>query len=147
MAIIGFFVAFADSQFSADERKMMGVVFTLLRVAMVAILVTTLTFWMLSGFAITPFILAELLVIVVLFINAILMTAHIMPKSLGPALQAGSWYTLGTLAALVPLDLTNFGLVTFILAYIAGLVLAIAIVNGIMGVFKKKQTPPTQPPA
>ncbi|HEY0964349.1 MAG TPA: hypothetical protein VGE31_00970 [Candidatus Paceibacterota bacterium] len=144
LAIVSFLVALADGNMEPGERRMLGVIFKVLRVAMVAILVTTLGL-MLLGMEVTSFVMAQLIVIAMLYVNAILMTKHIMPKTLGPAVQAGTWYTLGTLTALVPLDLTNFGLVTFILIYIAILVLAIAIVNGLMGALKKKTPAPAQP--
>ncbi len=75
------------------------------------------------------------------------MTLRLMPSTFGPALQAGSWYTLGTLAALVPLGLTTFTLTEFFLGYITWLILAIAIVNGVMAILKhKKQKQQAQTP-
>jgi hypothetical protein len=57
-----------------------------------------------------------------------------MPSNFGPALQAGSWYTLGTLAALVPLGLTGFNITEFFMVYVTWLVLAVSIVNGVMAI-------------
>jgi hypothetical protein len=42
LAIINFFVAIADSKIDETERIMMGVVYTVLKVAMVLILTTTI---------------------------------------------------------------------------------------------------------
>ncbi len=42
LAIINFFVAIADGAIDETERKMMGVVYKVLRVAMVLILITTI---------------------------------------------------------------------------------------------------------
>lgn len=144
LAIINFFAAIADGTIDPSERRMMGIVYVVLRIAMVAILATTVlllaieyssaNLWSLSGFA-----YAQILVIFVLYVNALLMTAHLVPSTFGPAIQAGSWYTLGTLAALASLQITTFGFLQFLLAYIAWIVLAIGIVNGVMAIMKSKQ--------
>lgn len=143
LAIANFFVAIADGGISPDERRMMGVVYIVLRIAMILILITTLCLLAAQYNAGTlyfgPFFIAQLTVIAVLFINAMLMTAHIVPSNFGPAIQAGNWYTLGTLAALVPLNLTGFSLMHFFLAYITWIVLAISIVNAIMAIQMAKR--------
>ncbi len=143
LAIVSFLVALADGNMEASERRMLGVIFKVLRISMVAILITTLGLVFL-GMEVSNFVIAQFIVIAVLYVNAILMTKHLMPKTFGPALQAGSWYTLGLLAALLPLGLTEFSLLTFGLSYAAWLVLAIAIVNGLMGGIKKIQSTPSQ---
>ena len=108
---------------------------------MTAILVTTV-------FLVAPTIFAEgfsglssihvgqCIVIAILFLNAMLMTAHIVPSTLGPGLQAGSWYALGTLIALQAQGVTGFTTIQFTLAYAAWLALAIGIINSIMAVLK-----------
>lgn len=138
VAIIQFFVAISDGTIDASERRLMGVVYILLRVAMVAILVTLLVqgglfYSILKDFTfVTPFYLALWTAVAVLFINAIGMTLHWIPSSLGPAIQAGTWYTLGVLLALVPLGLIGFPYLQFVLAYLGILFLAIAVVNVVM---------------
>ena len=144
IAICSFFVAIADGTIEPSERKMMGVNYFVLRVAMVFILLTTLTLLVSQYFLVisqvfTPYVVAQLIVLAVLFINAILMTAHIMPSTFGPAIQEGNWYTLGLLAALLPLKLVDFTILQFILGYFAWLVLAISIVNGVMAVLKQRR--------
>jgi hypothetical protein len=142
LAIINFFVAISDGKIDETERKMMGVVYTLLRVAMVAILTTTLGLialeFVYSGVtSLTAFDIAQLFALSVLFINAVLMTFRIMPSTFGPALQAGSWYTLGALVALKLQGITDFTFIQFFMAYVTWLVLAIGIVNGIMSLLKR----------
>jgi len=137
LAIVNFFVAIADGKIEPDERRMMGVVYIVLRIAMLLILATTLALFMHTYVAywvpaITTFHIAQLLVLAVLFINALLMTIHLMPSTFGPALQAGSWYTLGVLAALSGLDLVDFTLLQFSLGYLTALISAIGLVNGVM---------------
>lgn len=149
LAIVNFFAAIADGKIDDTERRMMGIVYVVLRVAMVAILVTTIvllayqyaesSFANMSGFA-----WAELITLVVLYTNALLMTHHLMPSTFGPSLQAGSWYTLGTLVALEVLGYTGFTITHFLLGYISWLILATGIVNGIMAVQKsRRQQNPT----
>ncbi len=148
LAITNFFVAIADGKIDETERKMMGVVYVVLRVAMVLILGTTVLLvgntWATVGISgLSAFTWGQIIPLVVLYVNAVLMTAHLMPSTFGPALQAGSWYTLGTLSALAILDMTGFTLMQFLLGYIAWLVLAVAIVNGLMAVLKARKTKST----
>ena len=144
LAIINFFTAIADGTIDDTERRMMGVVYVVLRVAMVAILITTV---LLTGAKLLyipfsqlgAFTFGQMTVLFVLYLNAALMTAHLMPSTFGPAIQAGSWYTLGTLAALAPLGVTTFNYLEFLVGYITWVVLAVAIVNGTMAIMKHKR--------
>jgi hypothetical protein len=144
LAIINFFVAIADGKIDETERRMMGVVYIALRVAMVAILTTTLGLIALEYFyagatTLTPFDIAQLFTLCTLFINATLMTLRIMPSTFGPALQAGSWYTLGALMALKLQGITDFTFMQFFMAYVTWLVLAVGIVNGVMSLMKRRK--------
>ena len=144
LAIINFFVAIFDGKIDETERKMMGVTYIILRVAMVAILVTSVALLAVETagrgvYGLSAYSLAQLIILAVLYINAILMTARLMPSTFGPSIQAGSWYTLGTLAALVPLGLVNFTLTQFLLAYLTWVVLATSIVNGVMAIIKHRK--------
>lgn len=145
LAITNFFVAIADGSIDASERRMMGVVYIVLRIAMIAILVTTLIliskqYYATGLWSMSDFSVGQLIVIFVLFTNAMLMTMHKVPSNFGPAIQAGSWYTLGTLAALASLDMTKFTLTEFFLGYITWLVLTISVVNGIMAIQLGRRT-------
>ena len=151
LAIVNFFVAISDGKIDETERRMMGIVYVVLRIAMILILATTVLLMIFdhldAGIDMTSLVSAQLIVLIVLFLNATLMTMRKMPSTFGPALQAGSWYTLGTLAALVPLGLTTFTLTEFFLGYITWLILAIAIVNGVMAMLKhQKQKQQAQTP-
>lgn len=144
LAITNFFVAIADGTIDPSERRMMGVVYVVLRVAMIAILVTTLILiskeHFVTGIAgMTDFTIAQLITIFALFTNAMLMTMHKVPSNFGPAIQAGTWYTLGTLAALNSLQMTDFTLTEFFLGYVTWLVLTISVVNGIMAIQLNKR--------
>ncbi len=144
LAILNFFAAIADGSIDETERRMMGIVYVVLRVAMVTILVTTLLlitreFGPGGLTALTAFSFSQLLVLFVLYLNALLMTAHLVPSTFGPAIQAGSWYALGTLSALQIVGVTNFTFLQFLLGYLAWIVLAIGIVNGAMVLMRAKR--------
>ena len=144
LAILNFFVAIKDGNIDATERRMMGVVYIVLRIAMVAILITSVLLiaydYSVAGLAsLSTFDGVLLTVVGMLFLNASLMSAHVIPSTLGPAIQAGSWYTLGTLLALLSLNLTDFVFWQFLLAYVVWIALAIAIVNGVMAILKSQK--------
>ena len=144
LAVTNFFVAIADGKIDETERKMMGIAYIILRVAMVLILITTLLLMVGSlartdSMLLTPFTVGQLVALLVLYVNAILMTLRIMPSTFGPAFQAGSWYTLGTLQALFALSLTHFTYLQFFLSYIAALVLMVSVINGTMAYLKSRR--------
>lgn len=151
LAISNFFVAIADGKIEPAERKMMGVVYVVLRIAMVLILITTtlLTsfgYYTFSLNTVAPYGIAFFILIAVLYTNAILMTKRIMPSTVGPALQASTWYTMGVISALLPLGLVSFSLLHFILGYVTAIALAAAVVNGLMAYLKNKQAATPQAP-
>ena len=82
LAITNFFAAIADGGISPDERRMMGVVYIVLRVAMVLILLTTITLLIrqygIGGLSsMSTFHLGQVLAITVLFVNAEIGRAHV----------------------------------------------------------------------
>lgn len=144
LAIVNFFVAIADGRIDENERRMMGVVYLVLRIAMIFILLSTIV---LGAYNIvflkldpTPFIFAQWTLIVILFLNSVLMSKHRMPSAIGPALQAATWYTLGILFALLQIRSIHFSYLQFVLAYIAVIALAVAVVNGIMTLLHSKKS-------
>ncbi len=143
LAISNFFVAIADGRITEDERKMMGVVYIVLRVAMLVILITTtiitLSQFALYGGIVVPFMSAVWTLIAVLFVNAVLMTYHKIPTTIGPALQASSWYTLGILMALTELDIYPSSYLVFLLSYLSVVLFAVSLVNGIMALLKRRK--------
>lgn len=146
IAIANFFVAIYDGKIDPLERRMMQVTYVVLRVAMTVILVTTLTLLSVhiieQGLAaLTPVVLAEITILFVLYANAVLMTLRIMPSTVGPALQASSWYALGITAALVAMGMTHFNFTQFMLGYIAFFLLAATGVNAGMHYLKPTKKP------
>ncbi len=137
LAVLNFFSAIEDGTIDPVERRMMGVTYIVLRIAMVLILTTT-TILLVFGVReigydyFTPYIIAQCILISVLFVNASLMTARIMPSSFGPAIQAGTWYLLGFGMALASLGLADFSLPLFVVAYTIELVFAYTLINSLM---------------
>lgn len=145
LAIINFFAAIADGKIDETERRMMGVVYTVLRVAMILILITSLILGTISYLSVgtavfTNFVFSLWTLIAVLYINALLMTLRVVPSTIGPALQASAWYTLGILVALVPHGLVTFSYWQFILGFACVFTLAVSIVNGLMVYLKNKRS-------
>ncbi len=143
LAVINFFTAIRDGTIDSVERRMMGVTYLVLRVAMGLILATTLVIMLfgvqVTGYAyFTPYFIAQGILVAVLFANAALMTARIMPSSIGPVIQAGSWYLLGFGMALHSLGLADFSLPVFLIAYAGELFFAYLVINGVM-LYQRRQ--------
>ena len=141
-AVVSFFVAISDGEIDKSERRIMGVTYSLLRIAMILILITTailtLVQFTLYGTAyFTPFVVGFWLLIFVLFFNAFLMTIHKMPMTFGPALQAASWYTMGIMMALFSIGLYQFTYLQFSIAYAGMILLATVLINAVMKTLKK----------
>lgn len=144
LAVLNFFHAIADGKIDETERNFMGVTYTVLRVSMGIILVTSLILAFLgyqaSGYEyFTNYIVIQSILVAILFINAFLMTLRIMPSTFGPAIQASAWYSLGFLSALTAQYLVNIKLVSFFLGYITLFLLFVSIINGVMAYLKEKR--------
>jgi hypothetical protein len=144
MAITNFFYAIADGIIDERERNFLGVNYIVLRVAMGIILVTSLITMVMGYFYqgdayFTPYVAAQAILTAVLFVNALLMTIKVMPSTFGPAIQAGSWYTLGFMAALYSQGFNEFNFLVFVLGYISFVIFAITLVNAIMAYLKDRR--------
>jgi len=139
LAISNFLVAIFDGKVDEGERRIMGVTYIILRVAMVSILLTTaLIYWFNSNFFGEAGTYMWLL-IVVLYSNAFLMTKHIMPSKIGPALQAATWYSLGFLVTIHVFDLMIINTTTFGILYAADIIVALVVVNGYLKYLQAKK--------
>ena len=153
IAIVSFFGAIADGTIDKTERYMLGFIYYVLRVAMVIITLTMLALFSAEAITtgtitLTTASVSTILLVCTLYANAILMTMRVMPSTVGPALQAATWYTLGTMASLNSLGLVTFGIIPFFLGYVSIILLAIALVNSVMAIMKQRRqlTQPTPPP-
>jgi len=136
LAVINFFVAIADGTINPDERRMMGVVYVVLRIALSLLLVTTLllSFLNLYEFGVASYMpssIATWILLFALYFNAILMTFQLIPSAFGPAIQAGTWYTFGIVATLSSLEII-FSLTQFIMFYLSFILFTIMIINCVM---------------
>lgn len=127
-ALVFFFQSMRSAGFKAAARPLQHVVYTVLRVAMVVVLLAEAgkaALYLMSGAsllelaAVDPLLLMWTL-IGVLYANAILMTFHYMPMWAGPAIQATSWYALGVLVALPAVP---FSYLSLLFSYLAAVVL------------------------
>jgi len=144
LAILNFFYAISDGKIDETERNFMGVTYTVLRVAMGLILVSSLLLAFI-GYAMegdayfTGYVTAQTILTTVLFVNAFLMTIHMMPSTFGPAIQASSWYSLGFLLALFAQGHTNVNILVFLFAYATFMFFAISFINSVMAYLKEKR--------
>ncbi len=148
LAVASFMKAIQDGTIDQSERGMLGVIYIILRVAMVTILLSTLALAFIGYGTIgaehfTSYVIAQFILIAVLYGNATLMTMRLMPSSFGPAIQAGSWYLLAFGMALSAVGLATFSFGTFVIAYIIELIFAFLVINGIMKYLKARRTTPS----
>lgn len=137
IAILNFFQAIKDGKIDPIERSFMGVTYIALRIAMIIILLTTIGLAMFGYYEygnlyITSYVIAQIFLILILFLNATLMTKRIMPSTFGPAIQASSWYALGFILALSQQGLGEFSFITFTLLYAGLIVLATLAIGAVM---------------
>lgn len=99
-ALTFYFMGIKDEVIDASERRFMGAVYFVLRVALVVIIVTEVFYVFFYGFdAFTLVKTMEVLwfrwmLLAIIIGNALLMHFHKMPMWLGPGLAGGSWYAL-----------------------------------------------------
>lgn len=149
IAILNFFQAIKDGKIDPVERSFLGVTYIVLRVAMIIILLTTIGLAMFGYYTqgeeyITSYVVAQIFLILILFLNATLMTLRIMPSTFGPAIQASSWYSLGFILALSQQNLGEFSFITFTVLYV-GLIAVATFVIGTVMKNQKAKLAPTQP--
>ncbi|GIW68915.1 MAG: hypothetical protein KatS3mg100_409 [Candidatus Parcubacteria bacterium] len=99
-AVIFYFKAKRDGVIDAKERSFLHIVYRVLRIAL-SIIVLSLIILSLSAYqsGVWPYFATSTywlfwIIIAVIIVNALLMDWHLMPMNLGPAIAAGSWYTL-----------------------------------------------------
>lgn len=126
-ALTFFINALSDGEIDPSEKRFLHIVYVVLRIGMVLITLSLLSFGaivLFSGGTISalssPLYLAELTLIGIIILNAILMTVHKMPMKIGPVLAGGSWYSLFFVTTL---PLAGFTYPTLLLWYGAFVVL------------------------
>ncbi len=140
LAITGFLVAIYDGTIDQSERRMLGVIYWTLRAAMFGIVATTAVITYLDPAFFGTFAVYLWILLAVLVLNAIAMTKHWISSKYGPAIQAGTWYTLGFFATIHMFNLFEVNFLEFLGLYAADVLLAYVIVNGYMWYQKRKRT-------
>jgi hypothetical protein len=144
LAVAGILYALRDGVLDASERDLLGVTYVVLRVAMVGLLASAVVLWWFAfgpfSAPLSPFALTLFVMLGILYLNAFLMTLHYMPRSIGPALQAGAWYTVGIGYALVGAGVT-LGYAAYGILFATLVCTFFAVINGFMKFgIKKAQT-------
>ncbi|MEZ4200113.1 MAG: hypothetical protein R3B69_00715 [Candidatus Paceibacterota bacterium] len=67
------------------------------------------------------------------------MTWHIVPSNIGPAFQAGAWYTLGIANAAVGIGLMAT-YPQYLMGYATLFVIFLLVINGLMRYLKSRRT-------
>lgn len=133
VAVINYIVALRDGTIDNSERSIMGATYILLRISMGLILLT-LIFQALFHFVefgysyLQSFVLSVWTVVFILYINAVLMTKHLIPGVIGPGVQAATWYMLGTLLFFSSTQLTGFTYTTYMIIYVIFIILSISLI-------------------
>lgn len=141
VAILNFLVAVRDGVVDESERRIMKVVYTVLRIAMGLILITMFLqgLMLVSAYGtyyFNPFVVSAWFTVIMLYLNAILMTKKLMPRSIGPSLQVASWYTLAVLYFLSTVNLIYFTYLQFFAGFALVLLIAMMVINGTMAYLK-----------
>lgn len=139
LAATSFLVAISDGNIETSERRILGGIYTTLRIAMVLILATTLCIvWQVPGFFgdQTPFVFT---LIVILYANAVSMTKHWTSVRFNPALQAATWYTLGFITTIHMFSLFNISLSDFLTLYAVDVAIGVLVVNFFLNRSEKKE--------
>lgn len=136
VTLISFLYAIKDGVIDHKERSLLGLMYTVLRVAMVLILITVIALLYLeskdtSSVGLNPATVMQIILVIALFVNAVLMTVRIMPSQIGPAIQAGTWYTLGFMSALLSVGLVPETVGGALLGYFMTVTAIIIMVNGV----------------
>jgi hypothetical protein len=139
LAITGFLVAIYDGTIDASERRMLGVMYWTLRVAMFGIVSTTAIISYLDPIFFGAFGIYLWILVGVLVANAIAMTKHWISSKYGPAIQAGTWYTVGFMATIHMFKLFEVNFLEFLGLYAVDILFAYIVVNGYMWYRKRKQ--------
>ena len=134
LAVTNFFVAIWDGIIDEAERRMMGIAYIILRIAMILILTTSTglaVYELMTLGVVSTFNLEILSLSVILFINAALMTLHLIPSTFGPSIQASAWYAMGFISLFRLIDL-EISLYLFPIVYFAAVIFAVMLVNFLM---------------
>lgn len=141
LAVVNYVVASADGVIDQAEQRLMKIVYVILRIAMVVILLTAVyqsvnALLTVGVNFVSPFLGFLYFLIAILFVNAFFMTKRMMPRAIGPSLQAASWYGLSVLNLLYYVGLTYFTFTEFFGGYLILLAIMMVVINGSLAYFR-----------
>lgn len=122
-----------DGKIDKSEGRMLGIVYIALRVAMVLIflshLLLNIPMFLEGGVQglMSPLNFVQWILLAILYVNAIIMTMHIMPDKYGPGIQVSTWMTLGIITTLASHVMIEMPL--FVGAYIIFTIFAIWLID------------------
>lgn len=140
LAISSFLVAIFDGKIDESERRMLGVIYWALRIAMLSIVLTTVFIHLYDPLFFGTAGLFIWILVGVLFGNAVAMTKKWVSSKIGPAVQAATWYTLGFIVTIHIFDLMPLDFATFAMLYVADIILFLVLVNGYLQYLKKRNS-------
>lgn len=143
LAILNYIVASKDGSIDPSEQRLLRIVYIVLRISMGVILFTMFMQGLMSVAVFganyfQPFTLFAWTVLIMLYVNAILMTKHRMPRAVGPALQVSSWYMLAVLYFMGSANLTGFQYTQFFIWYLCLIIVMMMLINGTLAFFKTR---------
>ena len=144
LSTVNFFIFLSDGTLDKDERHLIATAHLLIRLAILVVLLTLLPeilcYHQTVGIAyLDAVILGELFVLFLLSLNALLLTAGIIPAVMAPVMQVSGWYALGMLNILQFSGATEFSFLLFMLAFVTWFIFVAAVVNGILAYLRAKQ--------
>ncbi|MBX2866645.1 hypothetical protein KTR10_01665 [Candidatus Kaiserbacteria bacterium] len=134
-AVLFFLILMVGGEKSPVVRKVMHTVYAVLRVGMVLIGLSLIGMYFVdTGIEPLRYVFLWVLLIIIT-VNAVLMTAHIMNLKYGPVIAAGSWYSMFFVSVL---PIHTLGVPTAIGLYIAFLVLVYIFIEIMKPIMKKR---------
>ncbi|MDD9867811.1 MAG: hypothetical protein OXU73_00535 [Candidatus Campbellbacteria bacterium] len=91
-AVLSYFASIQDGVIEKSERRIMGSIYFVLRLAMFSLSIILILLLFLTDFS-DYSVWFRALIMLVIISNAVLMTAHRIPMWFGPPLMFASWYT------------------------------------------------------
>lgn len=139
LVIASFLTAIAnDDTIDLGERRMLGVIYIALRLAMVGILVMTGCIQIFIPELYAPIASYIWILIAILFLNAILMSKHLISSRIGPSLQAATWLSFGFLMTMYNFNLFEITPTFFGVLYGAVFIFTLVLVNSVISFVRSR---------
>lgn len=101
-ALIFFISALKDGVIDDSEKRLMHIVYTVLRIGMGILILTILIKIATAVLPLSQTLMVQAFLMFVIVLNAILMTYKVMSMKFGPIIAGGSWYSLFFVTQLTP---------------------------------------------